>query len=155
MQPAVIRLLLQALIQQLGVGKMQMTEIAKALSEDAKVLILDEPTSALAEDEINGLMEILRTLKSHGITCIYITHQLEEFFGITDSISVLRDGKLITTQPAENLSVEMLVQYMVGRNDGALSQGQSAAGQCCFRGRKPTCPGPRRSQPRGGQRCDL
>jgi D-xylose transport system ATP-binding protein len=105
----------QALIQNLGVGKMQMTEIAKALSEDARVLILDEPTSALAEDEIKGLMEILRTLKSHGITCIYITHKLEEFFGITDSISVLRDGRLITTQPTENMSVEKLVQYMVGR----------------------------------------
>jgi D-xylose transport system ATP-binding protein len=105
----------QALIQNLGVGKMQMTEIAKALSEDARVLILDEPTSALAEDEIKGLMDILQTLKAHGITCIYITHKLEEFFGITDSISVLRDGKLITTQPTENLSVEKLVQYMVGR----------------------------------------
>jgi D-xylose transport system ATP-binding protein len=105
----------QAVVGSLGVGKMQMTEIAKALSENAKVLILDEPTSALADDEIEGLMEILRTLKSHGVTCIYITHKLEEFFGITDSISVLRDGRLITTQPAEDLSVEKLVQYMVGR----------------------------------------
>lgn len=105
----------QALVRSLGVGKMQMTEIAKALSEDAKVLILDEPTSALAEDEIKGLMEILHTLKAHGITCIYITHKLEEFFGITDSISVLRDGRLITTQPTEDLSVEKLVRYMVGR----------------------------------------
>jgi D-xylose transport system ATP-binding protein len=105
----------QAIVGSLGVGKMQMTEITKALAENAKVLILDEPTSALAEDEIDGLMEILRTLKSHGVTCIYITHKLEEFFGITDTITVLRDGKVITTQPAENLSVEKLVQYMVGR----------------------------------------
>ena len=60
----------QAEVGSLGVGKMQMTEIAKALAENAKVLILDEPTSALAEDEIEGLMEILRTLKSHGVTCI-------------------------------------------------------------------------------------
>ena len=105
----------QAVVGSLGVGKMQMTEIAKALSENAKVLILDEPTSALAEDEIEGLMSILRTLKAHGVTCIYITHKLEEFFGITDTITVLRDGKVITTQPADDLSVEMLVQYMVGR----------------------------------------
>jgi D-xylose transport system ATP-binding protein len=105
----------QAKVGSLGVGKMQMTEIAKALSENAKVLILDEPTSALAEDEIEGLMDILRTLKSHGVTCIYITHKLEEFFGITDEITVLRDGKVITTQPSEDLSVEKLVQYMVGR----------------------------------------
>jgi D-xylose transport system ATP-binding protein len=105
----------QAVLGSLGVGKMQMTEIAKALAENAKVLILDEPTSALAEDEIEGLMEILRTLKSHGVTCIYITHKLEEFFGITDSITVLRDGRVVTTQPTEDLSVEKLVSYMVGR----------------------------------------
>jgi D-xylose transport system ATP-binding protein len=105
----------QAEVGSLGVGKMQMTEIAKALAENAKVLILDEPTSALADDEIVGLMEILRTLKSHGVTCIYITHKLEEFFGITDTITVLRDGKVVTSQPSEDLSVEKLVSYMVGR----------------------------------------
>ncbi len=105
----------QAIISHLGIGKMQMTEIAKALSENAQVLILDEPTSALTEAEIAKLMEILRTLKEHGVTCIYITHKLEEFFGITDSITVLRDGKVITSQPTENLSVEKLVSYMVGR----------------------------------------
>jgi D-xylose transport system ATP-binding protein len=105
----------QALVGKLGVGKMQMVEIAKALSENAKILILDEPTSALTEAEINKLMEILRTLKSHGVTCIYISHKLEEFFRITDSISVLRDGKAVTTQPTQNLSVEKLVSYMVGR----------------------------------------
>jgi D-xylose transport system ATP-binding protein len=105
----------QAMVRQLGVGKMQMTEIAKALSEDAKILILDEPTSALTAAEIERLMEILRTLKEHGVTCIYITHKLEEFFGITDSITVLRDGEVITTQPTEDVNVEMLVQHMVGR----------------------------------------
>src|SRR5512136_109728 len=67
-------------IKNLGVGKMQMTEIAKALSEDAKVLILDEPTSALAEAEIDKLMEILHTLKDQGVTCIYISHKMDEFF---------------------------------------------------------------------------
>ena len=105
----------QAIVKQLGVGKMQMTEIAKALSENAKVLILDEPTSALSEAEVDKLMEILRTLKEHGVTCIYITHKLDEFFTITDSITVLRDGKVVTTQPTRNLSVESLVSYMVGR----------------------------------------
>ena len=105
----------QAIVGHLGVGKMQMTEIAKALAENAKVLILDEPTSALAEDEIEGLMEILRTLKKHDVTCIYITHKLEEFFGIADTITVLRDGAVITTQPAEELDHEKLVRHMVGR----------------------------------------
>jgi D-xylose transport system ATP-binding protein len=102
-------------IKNLGVGKMQMTEIAKALSEDAKVLILDEPTSALAEAEIDKLMEILRTLKDQGVTCIYISHKIDEFFRITDSVTVLRDGKFVTTQPTSTLTPENVVGYMVGR----------------------------------------
>ncbi len=105
----------QEIVRNLGVGKMQMTEIAKALSENAKVLILDEPTSALSEAEVSQLMEILETLKSHGVTCIYITHKLEEFFRITDRVTVLRDGKVVTTQETSNLTSEKLVHYMVGR----------------------------------------
>ncbi|MBN2304391.1 MAG: ATP-binding cassette domain-containing protein [Anaerolineae bacterium] len=105
----------QDVVKFLGVGKMQMTEIAKALSENAQVLILDEPTSALTEAEIDKLMDILHTLRSHGVTCIYITHKLEEFFRIADTITVLRDGAVITSQPTENLTREKLVHYMVGR----------------------------------------
>ncbi|PWH17792.1 MAG: D-xylose ABC transporter ATP-binding protein [Anaerolineae bacterium] len=105
----------QALVKNLGVGKMQMVEIAKALSENAKILILDEPTSALSRAEIDKLMEILETLKSHGVTCIYITHKLEEFFRITDTVTILRDGKAITTRPTASLNQESLVQHMVGR----------------------------------------
>ncbi|MCE1252509.1 MAG: ATP-binding cassette domain-containing protein [Anaerolineae bacterium] len=105
----------QALVSHLGVGKMQMVEIAKALSENAKVLILDEPTSALNEAEIEKLMEILDSLKAHGVTCIYITHKLEEFARITDSVTVLRDGKAVTTLTTKDTSVEELVRYMVGR----------------------------------------
>ncbi len=105
----------QALLKTLGVGRMQMTEIAKALSENAKILILDEPTSALSEAEIDKLMEILQTLKEHGVTCIYITHKIEEFFRIADTITVMRDGKVITTQPTKSLNREKLVSYMVGR----------------------------------------
>jgi D-xylose transport system ATP-binding protein len=105
----------QDIVKNLGVGKMQMTEIAKALSENAKVLILDEPTSALSEAEVAKLMEILRTLKEIGVTCIYITHKVEEFFRIADTITVLRDGKVVTTQDAKALTPEKLVSYMVGR----------------------------------------
>jgi D-xylose transport system ATP-binding protein len=105
----------QSLVKHLGVGRMQMTEIAKALSENAKILILDEPTSALSEAEIDKLMEILETLKEHGVTCIYITHKLEEFFRITDSITIMRDGKVITTKPTKELTREQLVGHMVGR----------------------------------------
>jgi D-xylose transport system ATP-binding protein len=105
----------RAIVRHLGVGKMQMTEIAKALAENAKILILDEPTSALSEAEIEQLMEILRGLREHGVTCIYISHKLNEFFQIADSITVLRDGKKVTTQPTSELNNETLVRNMVGR----------------------------------------
>lgn len=105
----------QVQVKNLGVGKMQMVEIAKALSENARILILDEPTSALTEAEIEKLMEILRTLKQHGVTCIYITHKLNELFQITDSVTVLRDGKTVITLPTSQLNQESLVRYMVGR----------------------------------------
>ena len=103
------------MVKNLGVGKMQMVEIAKALSEKAQVLILDEPTSALSETEIDKLMDILETLKSNGITCIYITHKLEELFRITDRVTVMRDGKEIVTEFTKELTQEKLVKYMVGR----------------------------------------
>lgn len=105
----------QDIVRNLGVGKMQMTEIAKALSENARVLILDEPTSALSEAEVDKLMEILKTLKDHGVTCIYITHKIEEFFRITDHVTVLRDGRVVVTEKTCNLTSEKLVQHMVGR----------------------------------------
>src|SRR5690606_32193007 len=102
------------LIKQMGVGKQQMTEIAKALSENAQVLILDEPTSALSEAEIDKLMEILTILKENGVTCIYITHKIGEFFRMADSITVMRDGKIVTTKPTQELELEQLVSLMVG-----------------------------------------
>lgn len=104
-----------AIVKTLGVGKMQMVEIAKALSEKAQVLILDEPTSALSEAEIDKLMDILGILKNNGITCIYITHKLEELFRITDKVTVMRDGKEIITEATKELTQEKLVKYMVGR----------------------------------------
>jgi D-xylose transport system ATP-binding protein len=103
------------IVGNLGVGKMQMVEIAKALSEDAKVLILDEPTSALSKAEVEKLMQILETLKKQGITCIYISHRLEEFFLITDRVTVMRDGKIITTQSTKDVTQNDLVKFMVGR----------------------------------------
>jgi D-xylose transport system ATP-binding protein len=120
-------------IKNLGVGKMQMTEIAKALSEDAQVLILDEPTSALSEAEIDKLRKILRTLKEHGVTCIYITHKLNEFFKICDNVTVLRDGKWVTTQPVDQVTPEKLVSYMVGREmKERFPQGNRRPGEVIF-----------------------
>ncbi len=124
----------QDVVKNLGVGKMQMTEIAKALSENARVLILDEPTSALSETEVDKLMEILMTLKENGVTCIYITHKLEEFFRITDSITILRDGRVVTTRPTRELTPENLVSYMVGREmKERFPKGSRQPGEVIFR----------------------
>ncbi len=123
----------QDVVKNLGVGKMQMTEIAKALSENAKILILDEPTSALSENEVDQLMEILKTLKAHGVTCIYITHKIEEFFKITDNVTILRDGKVVTTQKTSDLDSQKLVQYMVGREmKERFPQGNRHPGEVIF-----------------------
>lgn len=123
-----------AIVKNLGVGKMQMVEIAKALSENAKILILDEPTSALSEIETDKLMDILVTLKEHGVTCIYITHKLEEFFRTTDNVTILRDGKTIATKPTRELNQEKLVHYMVGREmKERFPQGNRQPGEVIFR----------------------
>ena len=104
-----------AKVSSLGVGKQQMVEIAKALSEDAKILILDEPTSALTETEVETLVGILKTLKENGVTCIYISHKLEEFFEITDTITVLRDGTVVDTVETSKINTEKMIAMMVGR----------------------------------------
>ena len=131
---------------------MQMTEIAKALSENARVLILDEPTSALTEAEIEKLMEILRTLKEHGVTCIYISHKVEEFFRIADTITVLRDGKVVTTQPTQALNLEKLVSYMVGREmKERFPKGNRKPGEVIFEVQDLHAQDPDQSGPRSAQ----
>jgi D-xylose transport system ATP-binding protein len=102
-------------VSNLGVGQQQMVEIAKALSENATLLILDEPTSALAETEVESLMDILRKLKSRGVTCIYISHKLEEFFRIADTLTVIRDGEVMQTTPVTETRTEEVIKMMVGR----------------------------------------
>jgi D-xylose transport system ATP-binding protein len=104
-----------AIVTNLGVGQQQIVEIAKALSESAQVLILDEPTSALTEAEVEILMGILTHLKERGVTCIYISHKVEEFFRITDDITVLRDGGVVGTLPTREASYERVISMMVGR----------------------------------------
>lgn len=99
----------------LGVGQQQMVEIAKALSEKASLLILDEPTSALTIEETEVLMNILGDLKRRGVTCIYISHKLEEVFSIADRITVLRDGMVVDTRNVEELNEDQVVALMVGR----------------------------------------
>ncbi|MFP4010268.1 MAG: sugar ABC transporter ATP-binding protein [Spirochaetaceae bacterium] len=102
-------------VRDLPVGKQQMVEIARALSQDAKVLILDEPTSALAAGEIDTLMGILERLRSAGVTILYISHRLEEFFRIADRVTVLRDGRVVSTTAVSELDRNKLIAGMVGR----------------------------------------
>jgi putative multiple sugar transport system ATP-binding protein len=104
-------------VKDLGVGKQQLVEIAKALSRDVKLLILDEPTSALNEDDSENLLNLLRELKDHGVTCVLISHKLKEVIEIADSVTVLRDGQTICTLDAHKgeVSESALIRHMVGR----------------------------------------
>lgn len=104
-------------IKDLGVGKQQLVEIAKALSKEVKLLILDEPTSALNEDDCDNLLNLLVELKQHGVTCILISHKLKEVIRIADSVTVLRDGQTICTLSAEKgeITESILIKHMVGR----------------------------------------
>ncbi|MFB5193523.1 xylose ABC transporter ATP-binding protein [Neobacillus sp. KR4-4] len=99
----------------LGVGQQQLIEIAKALSKNAKLLILDEPTSALTEKESEILIGIIKKLKKQGVTSIYISHKLDEVMSLADSISAIRDGQYIGTEIAEKIDKNKLIYMMVGR----------------------------------------
>ena len=104
-------------IKDLGVGSRQLVEIAKALSKEVRLLILDEPTAALNEDDSANLLDLLRDLKSQGVTSIMISHKLKEIVSIADTITVLRDGKTITSMDARSKTVteQDIIRYMVGR----------------------------------------
>jgi putative multiple sugar transport system ATP-binding protein len=104
-------------IKDLGVGKQQLVEIAKALSRDVKLLILDEPTSALNEDDSKNLLDLLRGLKDQGVTCVLISHKLKEVMEIADKVTVLRDGQTICTLDAHagEVSERVMIKHMVGR----------------------------------------
>lgn len=106
-----------AKIKELGVGKQQLVEIAKALSKDVKLLILDEPTAALNEDDSENLLNLLRELKGHGVTCVMISHKLKEVISIADTVTVLRDGQTVITLDAHKgeVSEQVLIKHMVGR----------------------------------------
>jgi len=104
-------------IKELGVGKQQLVEIAKALSMDVKLLLLDEPTSALSEDDSENLLNLLRALKKQGVTCVLISHKLSEVIKIADTVTVLRDGETVGTLSAEKneITEKKLIKLMVGR----------------------------------------
>ncbi|MEH6948745.1 sugar ABC transporter ATP-binding protein [Bacillus sp. JJ634] len=98
-----------------SVGEQQMIEIAKALMTDAEVIIMDEPTAALTDREIEKLFEIMKELTAKGVSLVYISHRMEEIFAICDRITVMRDGQTVDTTPIPETSFEEVVKKMVGR----------------------------------------
>jgi rhamnose transport system ATP-binding protein len=103
------------LVGTLSVGNRQRVEILRALSQDARVLIMDEPTAALGEHDVRRLFEIVRTLRSRGVGIVYISHRMEEIFLLADRVSVLRDGEYVGTRQVAETNAGELVQMMVGR----------------------------------------
>ena len=104
-----------AIISTLSVSQRQMVEIAKAVSHDSKVIVLDEPTSSLTEIEVEQLFRIINNLKKRGCAIIYISHRMNEILRISDEVSVMRDGKMVDTLPASNLTTDKIITMMVGR----------------------------------------
>lgn len=100
----------------LSVSQMQMIEIAKAFSYNAKIVIMDEPTSSLTEKEVNHLFTIIRKLRDRGCGIVYISHKMEEIFQLCDEITILRDGKWIATESLENMNMDQIISMMVGRD---------------------------------------
>jgi len=103
------------LVLELSSAQMQLVEIAKSVSKDVRILVLDEPTAPLTEDEVNILFNIIRWLKEHGVAIIYISHRLDEIFQIADRVTIMRDGKYIITLNTEETDRNELIRYMVGR----------------------------------------
>jgi erythritol transport system ATP-binding protein len=108
-----------ALVKDLRIGQQQIVEIAKALSHNVRVLIMDEPTSALTASETEALFRIIADLKAHGVAIIYISHKMEELLTIGDYVTILRDGRLAASATARSVNVAWIVEKMVGRNVSA------------------------------------
>ena len=99
---------------ELGIGHQQLVEIARALSKDTRVLIMDEPTSALSQSEVKILFNVIEQLKRRGVTIIYISHRLEELMEIGDHITIFRDGRFISEREVSDASIPWIIEQMVG-----------------------------------------
>ena len=107
-----------AVMSDLSVGQQQMVEICKALMVDAKVLIMDEPTAALTQSETEGLFKVINSLREKGVSIVYISHRMEEIFELCDRITILRDGQYIDTRYIKDITMDDIVQMMIGREIG-------------------------------------
>jgi inositol transport system ATP-binding protein len=122
-----LRINSRRLVRDLSVADQQMVEIARALSMDTRLIVMDEPTAALSAAEVERLHDLMRALKARGIGIIYVTHRLDEVMAICDRATVLRDGRLVGTVEIASTSVDRLIQMMVGRDLGAFAAVEGGA----------------------------
>jgi len=143
LEPVGIQASPTTLVGELGTAQKQMVAIASALSKDVKVLILDEPTATLSGHESDLLFEQIAKVAAQGIACLYISHRLEEVLQISDSVTVMRDGKLVGTRPAEGLSEKSIVEMMIGREmDSFFPERDVTVGDTVFAAKNVTVPHP-------------
>ncbi|MRX10635.1 D-xylose ABC transporter ATP-binding protein [Pseudoduganella sp. FT25W] len=127
-------------VKQYGGGHQQLIEIAKALNKNARLLILDEPSSSLTASEIKVLLNIIHSLKAKGVTCVYISHKLDEVADICDTIVTIRDGQHIATTPMSEMNIDRIIAQMVGREMTQLyPQREHQPGEVIFEARNVTC----------------
>lgn len=103
-------------VEELSVSQRQMIEIAKAVSYNSKIIVMDEPTSSLTENEVNHLFKIINKLRDKGCGIVYISHKMEEIKVISDDVTIMRDGKWVSTEPVANLTTDEIINMMVGRD---------------------------------------
>ena len=113
-----VKIPVNAVMSDLSVGQQQMVEICKALMVDAKVIIMDEPTAALTQSETEALFEVMNALRKKGVSIVYISHRMEEIFELCDRITILRDGTYIGTEYIKDITMDDVVQMMIGREIG-------------------------------------
>ena len=122
----------RALVGDLGAGQKQLTEIAKAISQEAKVLVLDEPSTALAVSDVERLFAFLQKLKARGVAIIYVSHRMDEIARIADRATILRDGRHVITAPLSELPIDTMIEHIVGKRSKGLSdvvRGASVRGE--------------------------
>jgi len=129
------------MVSKLRIGEQQIVTIAKALAQNTRILVMDEPTSALSVSEVEVLFQVMRELKSHGITIIYISHKLDEVIKIGDCITVLRDGHKVAEEEMKNVDLDWIVEKMIGRKlDTLFTRKRHEIGKVLFRAEDITLP---------------
>jgi methyl-galactoside transport system ATP-binding protein len=133
-----------AVMSSLSISQQQGCEIARAVSYNASIVVMDEPTSSLTENEVAHLFDIIRDLRSQGVAIIYISHKMEEIFKIADVVTVMRDGKVVGTYPVAEIDNNKLISLMVGRDiTHRFPPVESAAGEVCLQVKNLTAANPR------------